>query len=51
MEDYIQQMLAFDVRQGVTVRVEKMGPLFTSRDPAISDTLAKAGTGAALHRS
>ena len=46
MEDYIQQVLAFDVRQGVAVRVEKMVTFFTSRDPAISDTLAKAGTSA-----
>ena len=46
MEDYIQQVLAFDVRQGVTMRVEKMVACFTSRDPAISDTLAKAGTSA-----
>jgi trehalose/maltose hydrolase-like predicted phosphorylase len=46
MEDYIQQVLAFDVRQGVAVRVEKMVAFFTSRDPAISDTLAKAGTSA-----
>jgi len=46
MEDYIQQVLAFDVRQGAAVRVEKMVAFFTSRDPAISDTLAKAGTSA-----
>ena len=38
--------LAFDVRQGAAVRVEKMVAFFTSRDPAISDTLAKAGTSA-----
>jgi trehalose/maltose hydrolase-like predicted phosphorylase len=46
MEDYIQQVLAFDVRQGAAVRVEKMVAFFTSRDPAISDSLAKAGTSA-----
>ena len=46
MEDYIQQVLAFDVRQGAAVRVEKMVAFFTSRDPAVSDTLAKAGTSA-----
>jgi len=46
MEDYVQQVLAFDVRQGVTVRVEKMVAFFTSRDPATSDTLAKTGTSA-----
>jgi trehalose/maltose hydrolase-like predicted phosphorylase len=46
MEDYIQQVLAFDVRQGAPVRVEKMLTLSTSRDAATSDTLAKAGTSA-----
>ena len=46
MEDYIQQVLAFDVRQGVAVRVEKMVTFFTSRDLAVSDTLAKAGISA-----
>jgi trehalose/maltose hydrolase-like predicted phosphorylase len=46
MEDYIQQALAFDVRQGSAVRLEKMIAFYTSRDPAISDTLSKAGTSA-----
>ena len=46
MEDYIQQVLAFDVRQGSAVRVEKLVTFFTSRDPATSDTLVKAGTSA-----
>jgi trehalose/maltose hydrolase-like predicted phosphorylase len=46
MEDYIQQVVAFDVRQGVAVRVEKMVTFFTSRDPATSDTLTRAGTSA-----
>ena len=50
MEDYIQQAVAFDVRQGVAVRVEKMVTFFTSRDPAISDTLTKAGTSAQRYR-
>jgi trehalose/maltose hydrolase-like predicted phosphorylase len=44
MEDYIQQVLAFDVRQGVPVRVEKMVAVSTSRDPATSDSLVQAGT-------
>ncbi|MGH3875060.1 MAG: glycoside hydrolase family 65 protein [Pseudonocardiaceae bacterium] len=43
MEDYIQQVLAFDVEQGSPVRVEKMISLFTSRDNAITETLAAAG--------
>ena len=46
MEDYIQQVLAFDVRQGAPTRVEKMLTFSTSRDAATSDTLAKAGTSA-----
>jgi trehalose/maltose hydrolase-like predicted phosphorylase len=43
MEDYIQQILAFDVEQGRPVRVEKMVSLFTSHDNAITETLAAAG--------
>jgi trehalose/maltose hydrolase-like predicted phosphorylase len=43
MEDYIQQVLAFDVEQGHPVRVEKMISLFTSYDNAITETLAAAG--------
>ncbi|HWW90403.1 MAG TPA: glycosyl hydrolase family 65 protein [Solirubrobacteraceae bacterium] len=46
MEDYIQQVLVFEVRQGSAARVEKMVAFFTSRDPATSDTLARAGTSA-----
>ncbi len=43
MADYIQQVLALEVRQGVPVRVEKMVTFSTSRDAATSDTLVKAG--------
>jgi trehalose/maltose hydrolase-like predicted phosphorylase len=46
MEDYIQQVLGFDVSRGAAVRVEKMVAFYTSRDRAISDTLVKAGTSA-----
>jgi trehalose/maltose hydrolase-like predicted phosphorylase len=49
MEDYIQQVLAFDVRQGEATRVEKMIAFYTSRDPAVSDTLVKAARSAARH--
>src|SRR5215831_15391876 len=49
MEDYIQQVLAFDVRQGEATRVEKMVSFYTSRDPAVSDTLVRAATSAARH--
>jgi trehalose/maltose hydrolase-like predicted phosphorylase len=45
-EDYIQQVLAFDVRQRAAVRVEKLVVFSTSRDPATSDSLTKAGTSA-----
>jgi trehalose/maltose hydrolase-like predicted phosphorylase/beta-phosphoglucomutase-like phosphatase (HAD superfamily) len=43
MEDYIQQVLAFDVEQGSPVRVEKMISLYTSHDNAIAETLVAAG--------
>ena len=43
MEDYIQQVLAFDVTAGEPVRVEKLVALFTSHDHAITEPLAAAG--------
>jgi trehalose/maltose hydrolase-like predicted phosphorylase len=46
MEDYVQQVLAFDVNQGEATRVEKMVSFYTSRDPAVSDTLVRAATSA-----
>ena len=49
MEDYIQQVLAFDIRQGAPARVEKVVAFYTSRDPAVSDTLVRAATSAARH--
>src|SRR5690348_2742123 len=49
MEDYIRQVLAFDVPQGAATRVEKMVAFYTSRDPAVSDTLVRAATSAARH--
>jgi trehalose/maltose hydrolase-like predicted phosphorylase len=49
MEDYIQQLVAFDLPQGVPTRVEKLVTFFTSRDPAVSDTLVRAATSAARH--
>lgn len=45
-EDYIQQILAFEVGRGRPVRIEKMVSFYTSRDRAISDTLVKAGKSA-----
>jgi trehalose/maltose hydrolase-like predicted phosphorylase len=49
MEDYIQQVLAFDVRQGEPIRVEKLVAFYTSHDPAVSDTLVRAARSAARH--
>ena len=43
MEDYIQQVLRFDVSQGEPVRVEKLVSLYTSRDRAINEPLTNAG--------
>ena len=42
-EEYIQQVLAFDARQGEPVRVEKMVAFYTSHDHAISEPLGNAG--------
>ncbi|MGZ4247907.1 MAG: glycoside hydrolase family 65 protein [Solirubrobacteraceae bacterium] len=42
-EDYIHQVLGFDLDQGVPARVEKMIALYTSRDRAISEPLITAG--------
>jgi trehalose/maltose hydrolase-like predicted phosphorylase len=49
VEDYIQQVLAFDVHQGTETRVEKMVAFYTSRDPAVSDTLVRAARSAVRH--
>lgn len=43
MDDYIQQVLGFDVAQGVAVRVEKLVSFYTSRDRAINEPLTNAG--------
>ncbi|MEO9176934.1 MAG: glycosyl hydrolase family 65 protein, partial [Gaiellales bacterium] len=43
MEDYIQQVVGFDVEQGVPVRVEKLVAFYTSRDRAINEPLTNAG--------
>src|SRR5215218_8117782 len=42
MEDYIHQVLTFEVEEKVAVRVEKMVALYTSRDSAISEPLSEA---------
>ncbi|MGO8951537.1 MAG: trehalose-phosphatase [Ktedonobacterales bacterium] len=42
MEDYAQQTLRFDLKQGRPVRVEKLISFYTSLDHAISEPLANA---------
>ena len=42
MEDYIHQVLTFEVEEKAPVRVEKMVALYTSRDHAINEPLANA---------
>jgi len=49
MEDYVQQVLGFGVHEGAATRVEKMVTFYTSRDPAVSDTLVRAATSVARH--
>jgi len=48
-EDYIQQVLALDVRAGEAVRTEKIVAFYTSRDRAINEPLGNAGTSAARY--
>jgi trehalose/maltose hydrolase-like predicted phosphorylase len=49
MEDYIQQVLHFDVRQDRPVRVEKLVAFYTSRDRAINEPLTNAGKSCARY--
>jgi trehalose/maltose hydrolase-like predicted phosphorylase len=46
MEDYIQQVLAFDLHAGEPVRIEKLVSFYTSRDRAINEPLTNAGKSA-----
>jgi trehalose/maltose hydrolase-like predicted phosphorylase len=48
-EDYIQQIVACDVREGEPLRVEKQVAFYTSRDRAISEPLGSAGESAARY--
>ena len=45
-EDYVHQVLAFDVREAEPVRVEKLVALYTSRDRGISEPLMNAAKSA-----
>jgi trehalose/maltose hydrolase-like predicted phosphorylase len=49
MEDYIQQVLSFDLNLSEPTRIEKMVTFYTSRDPALSDSLAKAAKSVARY--
>jgi trehalose/maltose hydrolase-like predicted phosphorylase len=49
MEDYIQQVLAFDAQAGRPLRVEKLVAFYTSRDRAINEPLGNAGKSAARY--
>jgi trehalose/maltose hydrolase-like predicted phosphorylase len=46
VQDYVQQVLAFDVHEGESVRLEKLVAIYTSRDRAISEPLGSAGASA-----
>jgi trehalose/maltose hydrolase-like predicted phosphorylase len=43
MQDYIHQVLSFEIRENEPVRVEKMVSFYTSRDAAINEPLVNAG--------
>ncbi|CAN5705656.1 hypothetical protein BH24ACT20_BH24ACT20_01350 [soil metagenome] len=49
MQDYIHQVLNFEVEEKSPVRVEKMVSFYTSRDHAINEPLANAGTSASRY--
>jgi trehalose/maltose hydrolase-like predicted phosphorylase len=43
MQDYVHQVLSFEVKEKEPVRVEKMVAFYTSRDAAINEPLVNAG--------
>ena len=43
MQDYVHQVLTFEVEEKKPVRVEKMVAFYTSRDNALNEPLANAG--------
>ena len=49
MEDYIQQVLATDAREGEPLRMEKLVAFYTSHDRAINEPLGNAGKSAARY--
>ncbi len=50
-DDYIQQTLTLDLREGESTRIEKSVAVFTSRDPATGDTLIRAHRSVARSRT
>jgi trehalose/maltose hydrolase-like predicted phosphorylase len=50
-EDYIQQVLAFEMHEGVTVRIEKAVAFYSSRDRGISEPLEAAVKSATRYPS
>ena len=49
LQDYIHQILDFQIDQGAPLRVEKMVALYTSRDRAIHEPLANAAKSASRY--
>jgi len=49
MEDYIQQVVGFELRQGEPARIEKLVAFYTSRDRAINEPLTNAGKSCARY--
>ncbi len=43
MDDYIQQVVSFEIAQGSPIRVEKLVAFYTSQDRAITEPLGAAG--------
>ena len=50
LQDYVQQVLAFDVQEHEPVHVEKMVALYTSRDRAITEPLTNAAKSVLRYR-
>jgi trehalose/maltose hydrolase-like predicted phosphorylase len=51
MEDYVQQVLTFEIAQGRPTRVEKLVSFYTSHDRAINEPLGAAGRSVSRYRN
>ncbi|MDX6677295.1 MAG: hypothetical protein QOE31_1347 [Solirubrobacteraceae bacterium] len=49
MEDYIQQVVGFEMHEGESLRVEKLVSFYTSHDRAINEPLTNAGKSCARY--